>query len=159
MWFTCKIKYDKVMEDGLIKKTSEAYLVDALSFTEAEKRFVEEMEPYMSGEFEVTDIKKTRITELFESNDSLADRWFNCKVAFITLDEKTGAEKRTVATMYVQAIDIRDALKNLDTGMAGTLGEYVIVSMAETNIMDVYHADLSSKEEKTEEEKIAEMKG
>ncbi|MBR4929376.1 MAG: DUF4494 domain-containing protein, partial [Bacteroidaceae bacterium] len=93
-WFECKVKYDKTMENGLIKQVTEAYLVDALSFTEAERRFLEEIEPFMSGEFMVTDIKRAKIAELFESNDGLADRWFKCKVAFITLDEKTGAEKR-----------------------------------------------------------------
>ena len=147
MWFTCKIKYDKVMEDGLIKKTSESYLVDALSFTEAEARFIEEMEPYMSGEFEVTDIKKTKVAELFESEDSLADKWYNAKVAFITLDEKTGAEKRTISPMMIQAVDCHDALKNLDRGMSGTMGDYAIVSITETAIMDVLRPDLGEKKE------------
>ena len=147
MWFTCKIKYDKVMEDGLIKKTSESYLVDALSFTEAEARFIEEMEPYMSGECEVTDIKKTKVAELFESEDSLADKWYNAKVAFITLDEKTGAEKRTISPMMIQAVDFHDALKNLDRGMSGTMGDYAIVSITETAIMDVLRPDLGEKKE------------
>ena len=137
-WFECKVKYDKTMENGLIKQVTEAYLVDALSFTEAERRFLEEIEPFMSGEYMVTDIKRAKIAELFESNDGLADRWFKCKVAFITLDEKTGAEKRANQMMMVQAIDLRDAIKSLDTAMEGTLGDYVIVSVAETAIMDVY---------------------
>ena len=117
---------------------TEAYLVDAFSFTEAERRFLEEIEPFMSGEFMVTDIKRAKIAELFESNDGLADRWFKCKVAFITLDEKSGAEKRANQIMMVQAIDLRDAIKSLDKAMEGTLGDYVIVSVAETAIMDVY---------------------
>ena len=137
-WFECKVKYDKTMENGLIKQVTEAYLVDALSFTEAERRFLEEIEPFMSGEFMVTDIKRAKIAELFESNDGLADRWFKCKVAFITLDEKTGAEKRANQIMMVQAIDLRDAIKSLDKAMEGTLSDYVIVSVAETAIMDVY---------------------
>ena len=137
-WFECKVKYDKTMENGLIKQVTEAYLVDALSFTEAERRFLEEIEPFMSGDFMVTDIKRAKIAELFESNDGLADRWFKCKVAFITLDEKTGAEKRANQMMMVQAIDLRDAIKSLDKSMEGTLGDYVIVSVAETAIMDVY---------------------
>lgn len=137
-WFECKVKYDKTMENGLIKQVTEAYLVDALSFTEAERRFLEEIEPFMSGEYMVTDIKRAKIAELFESNDGLADRWFKCKVAFITLDEKTGAEKRANQIMMVQAIDLRDAIKSLDKAMESTLGDYVIVSVAETAIMDVY---------------------
>ncbi|MGM9675259.1 MAG: DUF4494 domain-containing protein [Bacteroidaceae bacterium] len=137
-WFECKVRYDKTMETGQIKKVTEAYLVDALSFTEAEKRFLEEIEPFMSGEFVVTDIKRARIAELVESIDSQADRWFKTKVAFITLDEKTGVEKRTAQNMLVQAADLRDAVKNLDEAMKGTLGDYVIVSVAETPLIDVY---------------------
>lgn len=137
-WFECKVRYDKTMEDGKIKKVTEVYLVDALSFTEAERRFLEEITPFMSGDFEVSDIKKAKIAELAESNDGNADRWFRCKVAFITLDEKTGAEKRTAQTILVQAIDLRDAVKNLDKLMSGTLGDYVIVSVAESPIIDIF---------------------
>ena len=136
-WFECKVAYDKTMEDGLIKKVKETYLVDALSFTEAEKRFLAEIQPYMSGEFMVTDIKRAKIAELFESNDGQDDRWFKAKVAYITLDEKTGSEKRTNQSILVQASDLRIAVKNLDKNMAGTLGDYLIVSVAETPIMDI----------------------
>ncbi|MBR0201493.1 MAG: DUF4494 domain-containing protein [Bacteroidaceae bacterium] len=137
-WFECKVRYDKTMETGLLKKVTESYLVDALSFTEAEKRFIEEITPYLSGEYVVTDIKRARLAELFESNDASADRWFKAKVAYITLDEKTGAEKRTNQNVMVQATDFRDALKNLDNAMKGTLGDWVIVSITETAIMDVF---------------------
>ena len=142
-WFECKVRYDKTMENGLSKQVTETYLVDALSFTEAERRFIEEIEPFMGGEFTVTDIRRTKIAELFESNDGLADRWFKCKVAFITLDEKTGAEKRATQMMMVQAIDLRDAVKALDKAMEGTLGDYVIVSVAESPVMDVYRYKLA----------------
>lgn len=142
-WFECKVRYDKTMENGLSKQVTETYLVDALSFTEAERRFIEEIEPFMGGEFTVTDIRRTKIAELFESNDGLADRWFKCKVAFITLDEKTGAEKRANQMMMIQAIDLRDAVKALDKAMEGTLGDYVIVSVAESPVMDVYRYKLA----------------
>lgn len=146
-WFECKVRYDKTLEDGIIKRTMETYLVDAFSFTEAEKRFIAEIEPFVSGEYMVTDIKRAKISELFESDDSLADRWFKAKVAFVTIDEKTGKEKRAAQTMMVQAIDLRDAVKNLDKGMAGTLGDYVIVSVAETKIMDVFRYKVAVGEE------------
>ena len=137
-WFECKVRYDKTLESGLIKKTTETYLVDALSFTEAEKRFIEEITPFMSGEFLVTDIKRARISELFDSDDLNDDRWFKARVAFITLDEKSGVEKRTVQTVLVQANELHRALTRLDEGMKGTLGEWVIVSIAETAIIDVF---------------------
>lgn len=137
-WFECKVRFDKTLETGLIKKTTETYMVDALSFTEAERRFIEEMTPYISGEFVVTDIKRARLSEVVEAADAAADRWFKAKVAYITLDEKSGAEKRTNNTILVQATDFRDALKNLDSAMQGTLGDWVIVSITETAVMDVF---------------------
>lgn len=137
-WFECKIKYDKTQEDGLIKSVTDSYLVDALSFTEAESRFVEEMKPFISGEFVVTDIKRAKIAELVESIDASDDRWYKAKVAFITLDEKTGAEKRTAQFQYIQAKDFATALANLQKSMQGTLGDWVVVSMTETAIMDVF---------------------
>ncbi|MBO4906708.1 MAG: DUF4494 domain-containing protein [Bacteroidaceae bacterium] len=137
-WFECKVRYDKTLETGLLKKVTETYLVEALSFTEAEKRFIEEMTPYITGEFEVTDIRRARLTELFESIDNNADRWFKAKVAYVVLDEKTGQEKRTNQLMLIQAADFREAVANLDKGMKGTLGDWVIVTLAETPIMDVF---------------------
>lgn len=147
MWFTCKIKYDKVGEEGLMTKATETYMVDALSFTEAEKRFIEEMEPYMSGEFEIMDIKKTKVAEMFESEDTLADKWYKSNVALITIDEKTAKEKKTNCPMFIQAANINDALSNLLKGMAGTMGDYVVTSLVETSIMDVIHANLTPKKE------------
>ncbi|MBR1755549.1 MAG: DUF4494 domain-containing protein [Bacteroidaceae bacterium] len=137
-WFECKVRFDKTLETGLLKKVTETYLVDALSFTEAERRFIEEMTPYISGEFTVTDIKRARLADIFESPDAAADRWFKAKVAYITLDEKSGAEKRTNQQVLVQATDFRNAVSTLDKGMEGTLGDWVIVSIAETPIMDVF---------------------
>ena len=94
-WFECKIRYEKTMENGMNKKVTEPYLVDALSFTEAEARIIEEMTPFISGEFTVSDIKRANYSELFPCEEEAADRWFKCKLVFITLDEKSGAEKKT----------------------------------------------------------------
>jgi hypothetical protein len=146
-WFECKVRFDKTMETGLMKKVTETYMVDALSFTEAERRFIEEMTPYISGEFTVSDIKRARLSEIIEAPGADADRWFKAKIAYITLDEKTGAEKRTNQLVLVQATDFRDALKNLDHGMEGTLGDWVIVSITETPIMDVFECEHSDKPE------------
>ena len=88
-WFECKIRYEKTMENGMNKKVTEPYLVDALSFTEAEARIIEEMTPYISGEFTVNDIKRANYSELFFAEDANADRWFKCKLTFITLDLRT----------------------------------------------------------------------
>ena len=133
-WFECKIRYEKLMENGMNKKVTEPYLVDALSFTEAEARIIEEI----TGEFTVSDIKRANYSELFPSEEEAADRWFKCKLIFITLDEKSGAEKKTSTQVLVQAADLRDAVKKLDEGMKGTMADYQIGSVAETAIMDVY---------------------
>ena len=84
-WFECKIRYEKVMENGMQKKVTEPYLVDALSFTEAEARIIEEMTPFISGEFTVSDIKRANYSELFPSDEESADRWFKCKLIFLEI--------------------------------------------------------------------------
>lgn len=145
-WFECKIRYEKVMEDGKNKKVTEPYLVDALSFTEAEARIIEEMKPFITGEFTVSDIKRANYTELFPCDDDAADRWFKCKLYFITLDEKSGMEKKSASNMLVQAADLRDAVKKLDEGMKGSMADYEIANIAETAIMDVYPFAGGSKE-------------
>ncbi len=137
-WFECKIRYEKVMEDGKNKKVTEPYLVDALSFTEAEARIIEEMKPFITGEFTVSDIKRANYTELFTSDEDTADEWFKVKLYFITLDEKSGMEKKSASNVLVQAADLRDAVKKLDEGMKGTMADYEIANVAETAIMDVY---------------------
>lgn len=136
LYIETKIRYDKVMENGINKKVTEPYLVDALSFTEAEARIIEEQSPYISGEFSVSAVKKTNIAEIFR--DSTGDRWYNCKLAFITIDEKTAQEKRTNSHILVQASDFRNAYENLINGMKGTMADFEIVSISETPIMDVY---------------------
>ncbi|MBQ0056653.1 MAG: DUF4494 domain-containing protein [Bacteroidales bacterium] len=135
-WYECKIKFEKTLENGTQKKVTEAYLVDAMSFTEAENRIIEEMKPYISGEFEVTAVKKARISELFTDPDG--DKWYRAKVMFITLDEKSGAEKKSAATMLVQAKDFQTAISNLKEGMKGTMSDWEINTVSETMLMDVY---------------------
>ena len=118
------------------KKVTEPYLVDALSFTEAEARIIEEVRPFISGEFTVTDVKRARLAELFFNENG--DRFYKIKVCFITLDEKTAAEKRIPAQMLAQASDLKEAVAVLEEGMKGTMADYVIASVSETMIMDVF---------------------
>ena len=137
-WFECKIRYEKIMEDGMQKKVTEAYVVDALSFSEAEERIIEEMSSYISGEFNVTDIKKAPYGEIFFSDQEMADRWYKAKLQFITLDEKTEKEKRSNVNYLVQAGSFNGAVKNLEEVMGGTMIDYSIVSVNETTLMDVF---------------------
>ncbi len=100
-WFECKVKYEKMMDNGMNRKVTEPYLVDALSFTEAEARIIKEIKPFITGEFTVSDIKRANYSELFPAEEEAADRWFKCKLFFITLDEKSGAEKKTATLILV----------------------------------------------------------
>lgn len=135
-WFTCRISYEKVLENGLQKKVTEPYLVDALSFTEAEARIVEEIRPFISGEFTVADIKRAHYSELFFNENG--DHFYKVRIYFITLDEKSGAEKRTLARMLVQASSLKDAISIFEEGMKKTLADYRLIEASETQIMDVF---------------------
>jgi len=150
-WFEVKIRYEKMMDNGMNKKVTEPYLFDALSFTESEGKCIQEMTPFITGEFTVSDIKRANYSEIFFSEEDSADRWFKCKLMFITLDDKSGAEKKTATNVLVQAADLRDAVKKLDEGMKGTMADYQIASVAETAIMDVYPYIPEEEKEKKEE--------
>ena len=136
-WFECKIRYDKTQENGSIKKVTEPYLVDALSFTEAEARIIEEQTPFISGEVNVTAVKRTKISEIFW--DDSADKWYLVKVAFITIDEKSAVEKKTTSLILVAGSDFKGAYDNFMEGMKGTMADFEIVSITETPLMDVYN--------------------
>lgn len=135
-WFECKIRYDKTQDNGSIKKVTEPYLVDALSFTEAEARIIEEQTPFISGEVNVTAVKRTKISEIFW--DDSADKWYLVKVAFITIDEKSAVEKKTTSLILVAGSDFKGAYDNFMEGMKGTMADFEIVSITETPLMDVY---------------------
>lgn len=137
-WFECKVRYDKLMENGAVKKVTEPYLVDALSFTEAEARIIAERTPYISGDFSVNAVKRTKIAEIFWDDSEGADRFYLVKVAFITIDEKTGVEKKSASLILVQAANFKGALENFLEGMKGTMADYEIQSITETPLLDVY---------------------
>lgn len=157
-WFECKVSYEKTQENGMQKKVTEPYLVDALSFTEAEARIIEEIRPFISGEFMITGISRARLSELFFNENG--DRFYKIKVYFITLDEKSGAEKKTAAQMLAQASTLKEAIAVLEEGMKGTLADYVIASVSETQLVDVFpfNPDSVPSAPKSEEELIAEQK-
>ena len=141
LWFECKVRYDKMMENGTVKKVNEPYLVDALTFTEAEARIIEEITPFISGEFSISAVKKTKVSEIFF--DDSADKYYMVKVNFITIDEKSGVEKKSASFILTQANDLEGALERFKEGMKRTLGDYDISSITETMLMDVYPLDLS----------------
>lgn len=141
-WFETKVKYDKTMLDtGALKSVTEPYLVDALSFTEAEARIIKEMEPFTSGELTVTAVRKVRYEEVIYHEGG--DRWYKVKVNMITIDEKTGAEKRTASFSLVQASEFKLALDYFLDAMKSVLFDFEVVNITEMPYIDVYGADLS----------------
>ena len=138
IWFEAKVRYDKTMEDGCLKKVTETYVIDALSFGEAEKRILEKMGSYVSGGIEVCGLKIAPYKEIFFADSNMADRWYVAKLAFITIDEKTDKEKKTRACYLVNAGNINAAIKNIEEVMAGTMIDYDTLNVSETQILDVF---------------------
>ena len=140
IWFECKVRYEKTMEDGTLKKVTEVYVVDALSFSEAEKRITEEMSSYVSGELEICNLKIAPYKEIFfaDSDFDLADEWYKAKLVFITIDEKTDKEKKTSVNYLVNAGSFNLALKNINEIMEATMIDYQTCNLSETKIKDVF---------------------
>lgn len=136
--FECKIRYEKVMNNGTQKRVTEQYVVDAMSFAEAEARIIEQMSAYVSGYFEVTDVRKAAYKEVIFSDNEQAGRYYKAKLAFITIDEKTEEEKRTSVTYLVQADTFDVAVKNINEVMGGTMIDYEKSNISETQILDVF---------------------
>lgn len=140
-WFETSVRYERQMDDSSQKKITELYVVEALSFSEAEVMITQEMSSYVSGEFEVKNITPAAYSEIFFSENANDDRWYKARLSFITIDEKTEKEKRSSVTYLVQASTFNAAVKNIEDVMSGTLIDYVISNITETKIMDVYTHD------------------
>ena len=145
-WFECKVSYERQADSMGMKKVSESYLVDALSFTEAEERIIKEVRPFVSvGELEVVNIRRARIAELFLSDESEDDRYFRAKVNFITVDEKSGSEKKTSATMIVKSDSLPNAVTELKAQLDSQMASYEIASVTDTQILDVFQYEAPEK--------------
>lgn len=155
-WIEVKVRYEKMTESGKTVKVTDHYLVDAVSCTEAEARVIEEITPFVN-DFNVLNVGKTKISEIFW--DETGDRFYKVKVNFISLDEKTGVEKRSASYILVQASTFSDALANFNKGMKGTMADYEIESIAETKIVDVYRYQVPAQEPAKVAEKVAADKG
>lgn len=137
-YFISTVRYNKVMANGQNKTVNEQYLLDAVSFTEAEARTIEELTPYITGYFKIPRLTKPKVSELFL--DETADKFYKVKVAFITIDEKTSTEKKTNSFILVQANDFKSAYDKFVDGMKGTMADYEIVAITETPIVEFYPA-------------------
>jgi len=147
-WYECKVKYRKLDETGVQKITTEPYLVDALSYTEAESRITKEMSAYISEEFRITNIKVGNYAEIHPFEN--ADRWFKSKISLLAYDEESGKERKSNMYLLVQANDVKEAFDNTTHTMKNTMGDYTITAISESPIMDVF--PYFSGEEGAEEE-------
>jgi hypothetical protein len=136
MWYECKVKYRKTDDTGNQKITTEPYLVDALSFTEAETRINEEMAAYISEEFKITNIKVANYAEIHPFENT--DRWFKSRVSLLAYDEESGKERKSNMYILIQANDVKEAFDNTVEVMKGTMGDYTIAAISESPIMDVF---------------------
>lgn len=149
-WFKTKVKYQKTMEDGSEKVVSEAYVVDALSFTEAESAIIDEMSAYVSGELKVSNLGKASYNEILFSDVDDDDKFYTCKLQFITIDEKSEKERRSNVTYLVQAKSLARALRYVDEVMGKSMLDYDIVGLNETHVFDVFEHHATSSENKEE---------
>lgn len=145
-WFECKVSYERQADSMGMKKVSESYLVDALSFTEAEERIIQEIRPFVSvGDLEVVNIRRARIGELFLSEVPEEDKYYRAKVNFITVDEKSGSEKKTAALMIVKSDSLINAVTTLEAELEKTSGNHEIASITDTQILDVFRYEAPQK--------------
>ena len=145
-WFECKVSYERQADSMGMKKVSESYLVDALSFTEAEERIIQEIRPFVSvGDLEVVNIRRARIAELFLSEVPEEDKYYRAKVNFITVDEKSGSEKKTAAQMIVKSDSLINAVTTLEAELEKASGNHEIASITDTQILDVFRYEAPQK--------------
>lgn len=135
-WYECKVKYRKTDDTGIQKLVTEPYLVDALSYTEAETRINQEMSAYISEEFKITNIKVGNYSEIHPFENS--DRWFKTKISLLAYDEESGKERKSNMYLLIQGNDVREAFDNTITVMKNTMGDYTITAISESPIMDVF---------------------
>lgn len=143
-WYESAVRYEKTTEDGMQKKVTEKYLVNALSCTEAEAKTIKELTPFISGEFCIKSVKQSSINEVFANYEENDDKWYIVKLHNIVLDEKSGKEKCSNETKLVEAPDIQTAYDNFNEAMKGTMIDYVIDGIFDSKIIDVYQAESES---------------
>jgi len=130
------VKYRKTHETGEQKVTTDTYLLDAVSYTEAESRITEEMKAYTNEDLRIMNIKVANFSEVHPFENS--DRWFKSKVSLVALDEESGKERKTNIFLLVQANDVKEAFENTTKAMETTMGDYSIPSITESPILDVF---------------------
>ncbi len=137
-WFEVDVWRIRIDEYGRELRVSEIYLLDAMSYTEAESRIIREMESITSGDFWITRLKKSNVTEVVESTDANDDRWYKAKVAIIDADKVSGREKRSFLYYLVAASDVSRALENLNKALETFMVPWKVVSVSDSHVSDIF---------------------
>ena len=137
-FFEVSIRCSEITEEGKVKKHRKKYLLDSVSFSEAEARIIEELKEMIQGDFCIEAIKKSNITEVVDSNDANDDKWFKAKVAIIDCDSISGKEKRANQYFLVAGSDVDKSLENLQKSLSTYVVPFEIVQVGDSNIMDVF---------------------
>jgi len=136
------VKYDKMNENGMLKKVSETYCIEADSFADAESKTYDELASYSEGEFEIKDITPAKYTEVFINEDAGADsKYFKAKLELVTIDEMTLKEKKTSVYYLVLASDFADSLRIIQEAMASSLVDYVTAQITESKVLEMFMKD------------------
>lgn len=136
IWFICKVKYAKEDDKGILKNVSENYLVDAVSFTEAEARIYDELGSIIRGDFQVTNISKSNIVDVFHYDD--IDIWHKCKITYVVADEDSGKEKKVTQIMLVSAHDVKEAYDRIRESLNNMLVSFRVPEVIESNIVEIF---------------------
>lgn len=139
-YFIATCKYEKMQENGAVKRVSEKYLCDALSIVEADAVVTENLKPYISGDFFTSKVENSPIAEVM--GDKEADKFYLAKVAFIAVDERTAKEKKTVSQWLIGGTDFNDAYETLLREINKSMADIEIQSLSETAIREFYPAKL-----------------
>lgn len=137
-YFIVGVRYQKILEDGTEAKTTEQYVVEALSWTESESTTTNNMAAYNHGDMDIVTMKKANFSELFLSERDDEDKYYECSINIISVDEKSSKEKRSKVRYLVQGKSFENAKKNLDEAMSGTMLDYEVAGLKETSIIDIF---------------------
>ncbi len=148
-WFETVVRYERQTGDSAQAAVTETYIVECVTFGDAEETITKEMQPLVSGDFDVKNVTPAAFDEIFFSDDEEEGNWYKAKIAYITKDEKTAKEKKTSRNYLVQAGNLNAALKNIEAAMKGEMMDYQIVNITETKIMDVFERGAVYKNEQT----------
>lgn len=134
-WYNIKVNATESADPS--KKFSVQYLVKAETCTDAEKRLVESEDVFYE-EFSIESIQRKIYSDVIGGE---SDKWYMAKIVLITLDKRTGTEKRKNKALLVNADSIEDTLSKVKKHFKNAVMDYEVNGVMETILEDVIDAD------------------